>query len=209
MNNAIAFGIGVISSIVAALIVRFAFDKLSLRFSFGRIMTDLRRIHSQMIDDGFTPDLVVTVDRSGTIVGGIWAGFIGLQTAFAIPTLTERLSTGERFTIVPPDRLPRPEAINGKKLLIFNCYNDTGSALEAVYQELTKHPFAPADVKLASLYTTMSPRVKPRYFAAEVGRDLNTSMNKLFFKMPWMAKEWRHALASERSPVVRAAKSIS
>jgi hypoxanthine phosphoribosyltransferase len=200
LSNVVAFAVGVLASIGAALILRFGVERVSLRFSFRRLLRDIHKLHGRIEGDGFAPDRIVTIDRNGTIVGGMLAGLVGFDTVLAIGTATERLASGERVTIVPSEHLPRPEAVNGKKLLILICFNDTGTSLESVYKALSSPPFAPAEVRLAALYTSVSPKLRPKYFAYEVGRDLKTSINLIVYKMPWMSRDWRHILASERLP---------
>lgn len=198
MVNFWSFLIGILSSLAAALILRYALDKLNLLFPFRRVLRDIKLLYREIASSGFKPDYIVTVDRNGTIIGAILAGFFGFETVISIATINERLQDGSRSTIISQAHLPRPEILQGKKLLIVICFNDTGTSLETVYRCFSSAPYKVEELRLAALYTSVSPKLKPKYFALEVGRDLKTSVNSIIYKMPWMSREWRHVLASER-----------
>jgi hypoxanthine phosphoribosyltransferase len=198
MNNVTSFVVGILSSIAAALILRLVIAKISLRFSFRRVLNDIRSLHSQIDRDRFVPDYIITIDRNGTIVGAILAGYFGVETVISIATVNHRLPDGSRTITVSEAHLPKPEYLYNKALLLVICFNDSGTSLEAVYRCLGTHPFQVKEMRSAALYTSVSPRFKPKYFVREAGRDLKTSVNRIVNKMPWMTREWRHVFARER-----------
>jgi len=200
MNEIWSFIIGIISSIAATLILRMLLDKLNLRFSFRRILNDIRSLYSQIIRDDFKPDYIVTIDRNATIIGGILAGYFGLETVISVATSNLRLPNGSRSTEVLKAHLPDPEVLKDKSLLLVICFNDSGKSLEAVHNYLLSPPFEIREIRTAALYTSVSPQIKPKYFAHEVGKDLKTSINRIINKMPWMTREWKHVFANERLP---------
>jgi len=200
MGSLGAFIVGILSSIAAALILRVAIDKISLRFTFRRVLGDIRRLYAQIEDDGYVPDHIIAIDRNGTIVGAILAGFFGVETVISLATVNHRLADGSRTTVMLEAHLPKAEFLHHKTLLLVICFNDTGTSLEAVYRCLGAPPFEVKEMRSAALYTSVSPRLKPKYFAREVGRDLKTSVNRIVNKMPWMIREWRHVFGRERLP---------
>jgi hypoxanthine phosphoribosyltransferase len=203
MNNLMSFFIGIISSIVAAFLFRWVLELLDLRFPFRRIMFDITTLYHRIDEDKYVPDLIVSIDRNGTIVGAILAGYFGYETVVSIATINGREKDGSRSIVISEAHLPKPDSIIGKRLLIIICFNDSGSSLEAVYQRLSMPLFSPAEIRMAALYTSVSPKLKPKYFAREVGRDLKTSINNIIYRMPWMVPGWRHVLASERLTIAK------
>ena len=200
MNTVLSLFVGMLSSILAALLLQALASRLNLLFPFRRILGDVRKLYHLIRYDRFDPEFIITVDRNSTIVGSILAGFFGFQTVIAIATVNTRLPDGTRQISISNAHLPLPELLDGKKILLLICFNDTGTSLETVYHCLSNSPFKIAEIRIAALYTSVSPKIKPRYSVLQIGKDVNTSFNRIIYKMPWMSKEWRHVLGEERLP---------
>ena len=120
------------------------------------------------------------------IVGSIFAGYIGLRAVVSIAAVHRRLPDGSRETrldTVQPSMLP---LLAGSKVLVLICCNDSGTSLNRVVsalQDLGKD--APAELRTAALYTTISPAIFPNYRAVVVGRDTRRSMNQIISHLPW------------------------
>lgn len=202
MNNLneqiVAFAIGVVSSIIASVVYTWTAARIEAHFSFRRIVELVLDLAGRIQNDGFKPDFIFAIDRNSTITGGILAGHLGLQTILSVATDNFRKSDGSRAIAISDGFAPKGEAFVGKKILIFICFNDSGTSLETVYNYTKAMSEAPADVRTAALFTSSSPRFMPTYFVKKVGLNLRTPINALMPKMPWVSKTWKHVLGNER-----------
>lgn len=193
MTHVFTFVLGVLSSIVAALVLRHAADRYSSHISFRRVLKDVIALFRTIHKDEFVPDEIVGVDRNGSIVASILSGYIGFRPAMVIGTRTIHHANSPREVNLSTDNLPSEDAFCGKKVLIVCCYVDTGSALEVVYKYLCSLPKPPSEIRTAALYTTPSPRLKPKYFIHELGRDMKVSIDGVILNMPWIKEDWKLA----------------
>jgi hypoxanthine phosphoribosyltransferase len=198
MATIISFAVGVLSSIAAAWIFLLR-EKARLRLRFRAVLSLITGLAGQIERDGFKPDYIVTIDRNSGVVGSILAGYIGLRAVVSIAAVHRRLPGGSRETRLDPLSTQMLPLLAGSKVLVLICCNDSGTSLNHVVralQELGKD--APADIRTAALYTTISPAILPDYKAVVVGRDTRRSMNQIISRLPWMGHGWRHMLAAER-----------
>jgi hypoxanthine phosphoribosyltransferase len=198
MSVFLSFVFGILSSIAAALLLQFFAGRLRLRFSFRRVMSDIRALYGKIRADEFVPDSIVTIDRNSAIVGAILSGFFTFNSIISIATRNERLPDGSRRITTDEARLPRPTALAGHNVLLLICFNDSGTSLDFVYSLLRSEFPQIKEIRTAALYSSASPKMRPRYCAWEVGRGLNASISRIINKMPWMSSEWHHIFASER-----------
>jgi len=197
-NQTIAFTVGVVASIAASLIYALFIRRAESRFSFKQILEFVLDLVNLIENDEFRPDLIVAVDRNSAIAGGMIAGHLGLRTIVTAATENERLEDGSRTIRVVEGFLPHWDFFSGKKVLLFICFNDSGSSLDAVYHHLANCECPPAEIRTAALFTSASPKMVPRYFVKKVGVNLKTPVNKLMPKMPWITRSWKHVFAKER-----------
>jgi hypoxanthine phosphoribosyltransferase len=193
MTHILGFIVGVISSVVGAILVRFVVDRYSLHISFRRILKSIVRLQRLIQADGYVPDYIVGIDRNGSVVASILSGHIGIRPIIVAVTRTIHHVNTPREVQLSPDQLPGDELFANTKILIVCCYVDTGSALEVVYKHFADLPRPPSDIRTAALYTTRSPRLKPKYFVYEIGRDVKASIDQIIVKMPWITDEWKLA----------------
>jgi len=201
MEYAISFLIGVISSIFATLIIRHVRTKYSSRLSFNGILDNIKILLKRMINDNFNPDYIITIDRNASIIGSIFAGFIATKSVLNIMTETIRLPDGTRKVKIIEETIPNDAVFNNKNILIITCFNDSGDTLKLVYEFISNILPSPNQIKTAALFTSISPVLKPSYYAKEVGTDIKAPMFILMKNMPWMLEGWRHVLANERKAV--------
>jgi hypoxanthine phosphoribosyltransferase len=194
MSHVISFFIGVCSSIVAAIIVWMVAGKHSRHFSFQRVFKDIMTLWKMIQADNFSPDYVVGVDRNGCIVASILSGYLGVTTIIAAGTESVRHNDGSRDVLLSKVHLPQSGVLSGKKLLIVCCFVDTGSAMRIIYDYYTSLPDRPSEIRTAALYTTVSPRFKPRYYVCEIGKDIKLSIEQMIQRMPWMNSNWKYLL---------------
>jgi hypoxanthine phosphoribosyltransferase len=198
MNHILGFIIGVISSICAAWLLRYATERYSSHISFRRIFKSIIVLYRKIQADGYMPDYIIGVDRNGSIVGSILSGYFGFSTIIAAATKTVRHPEGYRESEMCPTHLPAEDALAQKKILIVSCFVDTGSALERVYKYYNAMPNRPSEIRTAALYTNPSPRLKPTYFVFEMGKDIKMSLSQIMSKMPWMSDGWKYVLDGEQ-----------
>ena len=198
MNHILSFALGVLSSIIAALVINFVTEKYSYHFSFRRVLKSIMKLYWKIQHDGFKPDYIVGLDRNGSIIASILSGYLGFRTIITAGTETARNPDGSRTTSLLHANLLIPDALSGKKILIVACYVDTGSTLEKVHEYYDSLPNRPSEIRTAALFTTLSPRFKPKYFVYELGKNLKAPVDKIMRGMPWMAEGWKYALADER-----------
>lgn len=194
MSDVTRFFIGVCSSIVATIVIWFVAGKYSRHFSFRRVFKDIMTLRKMIQADNFLPDYVVGVDRNGCIVASILSGYLGVTTIIAAGTENVRHNDGSRDVLLSKVHLPQSGVLSGKKLLIVCCFVDTGSALRVIHDYYSSLPDRPSEIKTAALYTTVSPRFKPRYYVCEIGKDIKLSIEQMIQRMPWINSDWKYLL---------------
>ena len=198
MDYSLNFLLGVASSIGAAAVLAFIANKRAVRFTFGRVLGDILRLRRLLEADDYIPDLLVGIDRNGSIVASILAGHLGLRSILSAETHTTRLSDGSRRVVLSRPQSPPRRSLDGKKILLVACFVDTGKTAEAVYMYYNSRPDKPKEIQLAALYSTSAPILKPKYCVYIIGKDIHTTINRVMHKMPWMSKEWRFSFPDER-----------
>lgn len=190
--------IGVISSILAALLLKYMIDLVNKRMSFNRIMREIEHLNDLIVKDGYSPDLIVAIDRNSSVVGSILSGFFGLKTIISIATVNTREADGSRRIEISTEHLPNTDLMVNKKILLLICCNDSGTSLGTVFEYFSSLPTPPKEIRTAALFTTVSPQFRPRYYSVEVGEDVKLPMNKIISRMPWMKRGWKHVFGQER-----------
>lgn len=200
MDSLISFFIGILSSLAATFFIKYVLERYSSRLNFKSVLKDILILHKMIDKDAFSPDYIVAIDRNGCIVGAILAGYMGTRTVISIATENVRKPDGKRESKLSEAHLPRQGVFFEKKILIIIAFNETGTSLEMVYNYYATLSEKPAEIRTAALYTTVSPKIKPKYFVKEVGQDIKVTINQIMYKMPWMKKEWKHSFGDERMP---------
>ncbi|MDO5746304.1 MAG: phosphoribosyltransferase [Actinomycetaceae bacterium] len=92
----------------------------------------IRELAVQIVDSGWTPDLVVAVARGGLLPAGALAYAMGLK---AIGTMNVEFYTDIAETLPEPVLIPPlmdPSALEGKKVLVVDDVADSGKTLALV-----------------------------------------------------------------------------
>ncbi|MGW2401115.1 phosphoribosyltransferase [Kitasatospora sp. NPDC001664] len=125
--------------------------------SFGRAVREL----AQMVaDDGYRPDLILSIARGGVFVAGGLAYALDCKN---IHLVNVEFYTGVGTTLDMPVMLaPVPQAIDfsRKKVLIADDVADTGKTLELVHKFCLSHV---AEVRSAVIYEKPHSLVKCEY----------------------------------------------
>jgi hypoxanthine phosphoribosyltransferase len=198
MTIIVGFLVGILSSLAATWIV-FLRGKARLRLRFGNVVSVIVKVARQLELDNFSPQYIVTVDRNSGVVGSILAGYIGLRAVVSVACEHRRLPDGSRETRLDDVSSQTLPLLRGSRLLVLICCNDSGTSLNCVVDYLRAlGKDAPAEIRTAAIYTSVSPIIVPTYKGVIVGRDIRKPMSQIISKLPWMTKEWRHVLAKER-----------
>lgn len=193
------FLVGVLSSIVAAVVITVAarLRFFGRRVPFKRVLLDTLHLARLIQNGGFRPEAVVAVNRSGAVVGAILCGVLDDLTTRTplVVGLTLGRHDGKRITSINQGA---PSLRSFKRIVVVSCVNDSGSGQIAVTNWIAQQ--APTvEVMTAAVYSNTKALIHPDY----VARTLNPgggglSANKLLTRMPWMASGWHHDLSGER-----------
>lgn len=151
----------------------------------------IRALKHQMRTDGFQPDLVVGLRRSGGVVGGILAGVMG-TVPLAIVDWDYEWASGQREIKRLALNLS-PEALAGKRVLLVDGRPRTGATLAAVRRKLDEFASgnAPAVIKVAAVFTQGIGPLEFDYVGMEV-RDLDLLENPPWkISDPEYREDWR------------------
>nr|WP_281386076.1 phosphoribosyltransferase family protein [Nocardioides luti] len=122
--------------------------------------TSVREIAQQVVDDGYEPDLVLSIARGGLALG------MGLGYALSVKNLSVinvEFYTGVDQRLEMPIVLPpTPDVVDlsGLKVLIADDVADTGRTLEIVQDFCADHV---AEARVAVVYEKPQSVVRPAY----------------------------------------------
>jgi hypoxanthine phosphoribosyltransferase len=200
MNYFLTFIIGIMSGAVVAVGLPYVKEKFYASLSFPRVFKKVMSLYSSIRSDGYDPDYIIGIDRSGCMIASMLSGYFGELTIMAAATETVRMPDGARKARLCESHLLNKDVLSGKKILIVSCFVDTGSSMEVVHEYYCSSQPPPSEIRTAALFITARPRFRPKYFVHQVGRDMNVPINKLMHKMPWMSKDRKHVLSDESLP---------
>lgn len=124
---------------------------------FGRAVRELAQA---VADDGYQPDMILSIARGGLLVGGALGYALGVKNVFVMNVefytgIDERL---ELPVVLPPT----PDAVDltGAKVLVADDVADTGATLALVREFCAGHV---ADVRSAVIYEKSRTLVRSDY----------------------------------------------
>jgi hypothetical protein len=165
--------IGVVTSIYSISLV--ILDRLGY-YSWFSIVLRSKKLITQIKRSGYSPDLVVGLGRSGSVLGGIIAGNLGVLPITIVDRTYEWID--EKTRVVKPITFVGERIFKGRKILLVDAAPHTGETCRAIKGELLKA--APIDVRVASLFKCTYTVQIPDYYVDEV---------KKVRKMPWRFSE--------------------
>ena len=125
--------------------------------AFGRAVRELAQA---VADDGYQPDMILSIARGGLLVGGALGYALGVKNVFVMNVefytgIDERL---ELPVVLPPT----PDAVDltGAKVLVADDVADTGATLALVREFCAGHV---ADVRSAVIYEKIRTLVRSDY----------------------------------------------
>jgi uncharacterized protein len=146
------------------------------RMSWADLGDAARELAASMVDDGYTPDLILGIARGGLLVAGALSYSLGVKNTF---TMNVEFYTGvdERLPvpmILPP--VPDLVDLHGSRMLIADDVADTGQTLALVKGFCAGQV---GEVRTAVLYE------KPRSI---VSCDYVWRNTDLWVEFPWSAE---------------------
>ena len=193
----LSFVIGIVASLVASWVV-VSRERAHSRTSFGSIVRQIVELAEQLKIDEYDPDIIMTIDRSGAIVGAVLAGHLGQRSIVAVTTVNHRRADGSRSIELDPISHYAFEGISSKRVLLVICCNDSGTSLSFVHRQLVGLKDPPLEIRTAAIYSSYSPGFKPTYAITIVGRDTRKTMAQILPNLPWMTRGWHYVLGQER-----------
>ena len=128
--------------------------------TYGGFGAAVRALAQSVADDGYAPDMILSIARGGLLVGGALGYALGVKNVFVMNVefytgVDERLD----LPVVLP---PTPDAVDltGAKVLVADDVADTGATLQLVREFCTGHV---ADVRSAVIYEKSRTLVRSDY----------------------------------------------
>ena len=169
----------------------------SLRsFSWKEFEKYSKRLIKLITEDGYYPNVIVTIGRGGAILGSVLSGNLPKEMvcedkgSVNVPILgldrIYRWHAGERIEV--PNDMVDLTPLNGKKILLVAGDILTGGTMEVYRKQI--QGANPEEIRTASLVKGITSAFLPTYFGREIPGD---------FRMPWMYKGHSYARDS-RNP---------
>ena len=159
--------------------------------SHDRFVEDVLAVAAQIEADGWRPDFLVGIGRGGLVPAAYLSHRVG------IPMLSVDISSG-----VPgfADELVVKLAAklrSGKKILIVDDINDSGSTLASLREGLEAAGGSAQSVRVAVLINNSRSRARAEYSSTQIDRTLD----KRWFVFPWEAMAQPEVLVEEAEAV--------
>ncbi|WP_164252009.1 phosphoribosyltransferase [Streptomyces sp. S4.7] len=135
-------------------------DDIRENLTYERFGVAVRELAQAVADDGYEPDVVLSIARGGVFVAGGLAYALGCKN---IHLVNVEFYTGVGTTLAMPVMLaPVPNVVDfsNKKILISDDVADTGRTLKLVYDFCLDHV---AEVRSAVIYEKTHSLVKCEY----------------------------------------------
>lgn len=157
-------------------------------------MDGIKRIHKELNDINFKPELIISASRNGALAAGMLATRMNIDQVFILPRKLEVTDAGkwkgtkkkftiEDYLVVKPDRLRE------KKILILFLFTRSGGTLDAIRDFLVPEgQHAPNNFKFAAIYREYQPLrdddIISVYTKANIKKDI-------LDRLPWLKDEYR------------------
>lgn len=143
-------------------------DRENLSYElFGTAARDLAQT---IADDGYIPDIVLSVARGGLLLGGALGYALGVKN---VSILNVEFYTGVDSRLPEPEILaPTPSVVDlrGMRVLVADDVADTGKTLEVVERHLANHV---AETRFAVIYEKPHTCLHPHYVWRHTDRWIN------------------------------------
>lgn len=157
------------------------FNELKEKIGFGvgnklswiEFWSKIQELIGEIEKDGFDPDIVISIGRSGAVLGGIIASNLGSKHHIGIDRniLLRKCKDGSNRTDIEIDTslIPNKEKFKNKKLLIVMSECDTGLTLRVFYDYFMA--IKVKEVKTAVLFKRKNVHFGPHFYIVSTDKD--------------------------------------
>jgi len=174
---------GLVASVLALYRQLEAFFKH--RFTWRSVEKGVHKLVADMTRDNYHPDLVVGIGRSGGIIGGLIAGYLGAKPFIAVNCDLKEIEEAGAFRRIPVFDSEFSIAPKYKNILLVEGATTAGDipreAIALMKQKFPQRDFPNMDFRFAVLVKQLTSTAPIKYCAYEV-KDIK--------KLPWHVPEW-------------------
>lgn len=145
--------------------------------SHDQFVDDVRAIAAKLAADEWQPDFLIGVGRGGLVPGAYLSHASGM-TLLSVDYSSQVFAFADELL-----RLLAAKSAMGKKLLIVDDINDSGTTIAKLRELLAKEGAFDANIRVAVLLNNIRSSAKADYWAREIDRDTDKS----WFVFPWEA----------------------
>jgi hypoxanthine phosphoribosyltransferase len=185
MNWAISFFLGIISSIIASILIHEY--QIRKRVSWKEILDDINRSLVKINSQDINFDIVLGIGRSGTIIGSVIAGNLGSVPLLSLPIVRskKKITNTGNYTkyLTFPYALPK-QLFSNKKVLVVFYVNSSGATLHEVMSFVsTQYYTSNCEFRTFTLYESFTSSIKAEFIGKIVD---NNRIQIITDKKPWI-----------------------
>lgn len=172
-------------------------DKLTWRDFWSHVNTLLNKIDG----DQFKPDIVLSIGRSGSVVGGMLATnlktkHVGLDRVHIV--YDDPDGPNQRKVIIDESLKPNIEELRSKKILCVMSECDTGHTLKAIFEYMEKA--TGTKIRSAVLFTKRNVVFEPTYWSEKTDSD--------WPELPFRTRRWESHFPTLEVPITENRKAL-
>lgn len=145
--------------------------------SHEQFVEDVRAIAAKLADDHWQPDFLIGVGRGGLVPGAYLSHASGM-TLLSVDYSSQVFAFADELL-----RLLAAKSAMGKKLLIVDDINDSGTTISHLRTLLEKEGAVAENIRVAVLLNNIRSTATADYWAREIDR----ATDKSWFVFPWEA----------------------
>jgi len=159
--------------------------------AYPEFVADVQAVATALETDGWKPDHIVGIGRGGLVPAAYLSHRTGISLlsvdySSGVPSFAEELM--EKLAVATRE---------GKKILLVDDINDSGSTIEALRNSLIDHGAVEVCVRVAVLIDNVRSAAKVDYRS----RTIDRLHDKRWFVFPWEAMAQPHTLVEEAAAV--------
>lgn len=150
------------------------------KLSWSSFWSKVQQLAARIEGSDFDPDIVISVGRSGAVIGGMIASILGTKKHIGldrIVVITQKSNfPDERSVEIDKTVTLNADALQGKKILCVMSECSTGNTLHTIYEFFRKFP--DVELRTAVIFTKFNVTCSPDFFV-----DLTENWPKLPFRI--------------------------
>lgn len=159
--------------------------------SHEQFVEDVRAIASKLADDHWQPDFLIGVGRGGLVPGAYLSHASGM-TLLSVDYSSQVFAFADELL-----RQLAAKSIDGKRLLIVDDINDSGSTIAQLRAALKAAGAVESNIRVAVLLNNIRSTATADYWAREIDR----ASDKSWFVFPWEAMAPNETLIEDSAAV--------